>query len=829
MCKQRSVLLAVAVAAASGAAFAAEDVSMGEDVIAFYPMDDQAAGSDAHGQSIYNAVDASAFPGTVTASDTDNAFAKFDSDAPGTLIYIPGENNRIYYRNPGSIRAGSDAANGKGAMLSIASIGAEISKYHATGHTVEYFVKQDGTHSSGYSTSVQLTAGYKKVGGAANQPLRMYVPFGGGNSTSFVTSLNYYGDKVGDNPSRVDYTVPRAPGDGNWHHVALIARTDNKIDIYYDYVHMASLPTGGGSEVTGAAQTLEFFRNNMQGWVSCVRVTSRQLEVGEFLHATSRSEEWMDDFNLLAFIPCGGTAGSDVGSGCVTNVVAPSEFGGEVTLNGTAANPFARFAADQPGDTVYDGLRGKVLYRNPGSVAVGSDASDGKGAMLKFKGLGGQISQCHGSGYTLEYFIKLSGTRSTGYSATVAVYGGYANYIQGSGLALRMYTPLSPGASYAEAITCIDYCGDKPGDNVCRMDYKAQLHDDAWHHFAVVETNNEISVYFDYAYKGTFSPKGTSIVEGDVEFFRDNMQGSLSCVRVTRGVLEPKRFLRALDADSPWTDGGDAEGKMLAFYGFRDAAVGTDATQVRFMNAVDNMQYAGWAVLTTADSNPSAVFDGDAPGAAIYGGEEYPEKPFYCNPRSVAFTSETDGNSGRLYVGNELAQELVRCNTNEGYTVEFFFKMLDGNLSEWDPTLSINAGYGLGSLNVYLPYRKADKTYAFGFGSNPSDWKTVKMPDYLWDGKWHHIAVVETPVVDATAEPAVTNLEFRLWLDYRCAMPVLTHPVDRLGPSSQNALDICRNKLHAKYSCVKVTGRALTKKEFMRTKPRHRGTVIILR
>jgi len=72
----------------------------------------------------------------------------------------------------------------------------------------------------------------------------------------------------------------------------------------------------------------------------------------------------------------------------------------------------------------------------------------------------------------------------------------------------------------------------------------------------------------------------------------------------------------------------------------------------------------------------------------------------------------------------------------------------------------------------------------------------------------------------------------RLWLDYRCTMPTLTYTATNLQDVSkvaQNALDICRNKLHAKYSCVKVTGRALTKKEFMRTKPRHPDTTVIVR
>ena len=806
----------------------------GEGVIAFYPMDGQAAGTSAVGVPIVNAVEPDNWSGSVTlsADETKAPFATFDSDRPGAFIRTC-EGGALICTNARSLHVGSSDAEGVGGSLSFAGLGAEISKHHANGHTVEYFYRIDGTKVSKFCHSILVEGGYLRTGmGSAAQAIRLYAPNNAMNSA--IASLGYYGNQIGDNPCRADMTFSPAPNNGEWHHVAIV-ETNLEIRVYYDYELRGSFAFDGTKEIDSGV--VEFFCGKIQGWVSCIRVTDHALDTKGFLRAG-----FADESGTLAFYPFkDAEAGTSAVGVEIDNVIASGYWCGTVTLNADAAiNPFATFSSDSPGAYVYGGHRGGIVCRDPGSIRVGSDLlsgnSAGSGATVAFRKLGALISANRGKGCTIEYFGKVDGAKVTGYSSTVNIDGGYLKTDTGSTeQPLRLYAPLTGGST--SAVGSLNYYGNSS----CRADmtFSPAPNNGEWHHIAFVETPAlEIKFYYDYVQQGSFSFNGTKkVLTGDASFFCDHLQGWMSCLRVTDHVLDPDEFLFA--TAHPITPIKDAD--VAAFYTFKDGAVGSSAASVKLLNEAAPLLYNGTVDLSTSGTtNPSAVFDDDAPGSAIYGGEEYPETPFVTNVRSIACSSETDGNSAKLSVST-IKSRLFEAHAT-GFTIEYFFKFTDGNIAEYDPCFLVWAGYlnnsGVaGSFNVTFPVTKSNNRLNYGFGTSAAEgqMKQVTLPSSPIDGKWHHLALVETPVVvNDTVSPAVTNWHVSVWLDYRnvdsgtgyyniANSPTVT------ASASGTGIEICRNKHHCKYSCLKVTTRPLNRKEFMRTRPRLRGTVIIVR
>lgn len=617
----------------------------GEGVIAFYPMDGQTAGTSAVGVPIVNVVAPDSWSGSVTlnADVTKAPFATFEAGRPGTFIRAC-EGGALVCTNAGSLHVGSSDAGGVGGFLTFAGLGAEISKHHANGHTVEYFYRIDGTKVSKYNFSIVVEGGYLRTGtGSTAQPFRLYAPNAGMDTA--IASLGYYGDKVGDNPCRADMKFTPEPNDGGWHHVAFV-ETNLEIQVYYDYELRGSFAFDGTKEI--ASGVVEFFRDRIQGWVSCIRVTDHALDARGFLRAG-----FADESGTLAFYPFkDAEAGTSAVGVEIDNAISSGLCCGTVTLNADdAIKPFATFSSDSPGAYVFDGQHGGIVCRDPGSIRVGSDLPPekklGSGATVAFRSLGAAISASRGRGCTIEYFCKADGKKVTGYSSTVNIDGGYLKTATGSVQPLRLYAPLSGGAT--SAIGSLNYFGDKVGDNPCRADmtFSPAMDNGEWHHIALVETPDlEIRFYYDYVLRGSFAFDCTKrVLSGDASFFCDHLQGWMSCLRVTDHVLEPDEFLLA--TARPLDPIEDAD--VAAFYTFKDGAAGSSAVSVKLLNETDPIHYSGTVSLSSAETaNPSAVFDDDAPGAAIYGGEEYPETPFATNVHSIACSSETDGSSALI-------------------------------------------------------------------------------------------------------------------------------------------------------------------------------------
>ena len=790
----------------------------GEGAIAFYPFADADAGTSAVGVPIANSVSTGDWSGSVVlnADSSINPFATFVADRPGTFIY-ESEGGKLICRKARALRVGSGSTDGKGGVLSFAGLGAEISKHHTNGHTVEYFFRVDGTKVNSSAPPVVVEGGYLR---ASAQQLRLYAPLNSANITKAICSLGYYGDNIGDNPCRTDMTFSPAPNDGQWHHVALV-ETNLTIQIYYDYELRGSFSFNGTGLLDSG--TVEFFRNYMQGWVSCLRVTDHALGKNGFLRASST-----DETGAIAFYPF---ADADAGTSAVgvpiINSVSPGDWSGSVVLNADSSiNPFATFVADGPGAFVYAGEGGKLICSKAGALRVGSTKSDGSGGTLSFLGLGAEISKHHTNGHTVEYFFRVDGTKVKSSTPPVIVEGGY---LRASAQQLRLYAPLN-SENITKAICSLGYFGDNIGDNPCRADmtFSPAPNDGQWHHVALVETNLTIQIYYDYELRGSFSFNGTGLLDsGTVEFFRNYMQGWVSCLRVTDRALGSKEFLRAFARAIDPIEGND----IAAFYTFKDGASGTSAESVSIINDADPLKFAGNVNLsTTVGANATAMFDDDVPGMAIYGGEEYPVTPFATDVKSIACTSDVKGSSATIVIpsiGDRL-QEAHRT----GFTVEYFFKFTDDNIAEYDPCFRMNVGYGGGAFNVAFPVRKTGNVLQYGYGDVAAEGKrkAVTLPSSPIDGKWHHFALVETPViVDASVSPVVTNWQVSVWMDYRNVdTGTGCYTITNLTTPTGNGIELCRAKHHCKYSCLKVTTRPLGRREFMRTKPRPQSGVLLI-
>ena len=137
-------------------------VSADPDTLAFYPFDDGAAGSSAAGATVNSVANPQMNSGTVTVSTEATASATFSADMPGKYVFI-GEQYAAtpIYTNPASIHVTSEVSGSSGS-ITFTDLGAALSKHHARGHTVEYFLKMDDSSFAEMSSHFLCEAGYKQ-------------------------------------------------------------------------------------------------------------------------------------------------------------------------------------------------------------------------------------------------------------------------------------------------------------------------------------------------------------------------------------------------------------------------------------------------------------------------------------------------------------------------------------------------------------------------------------------------------------------------------------------------------------------------------------------
>ena len=541
--------------------------------------------------------------------------------------------------------------------------------------------------------------------------------------------------------------------------------------------------------------------------------------------------------DTIAFYPF-----KDVPAGSFTASVA------DATSDGTAGPATATrgtvsantvFSSDAPGRYIYSGSnrhKSSLICTDPGSLRLGSGAcnKDNLSGSLTFPGAAKALSQCHDTGSTFEFFFKMDAAdKSFRWNYQTLVNIGYRYSGDGAMHPVRTMIPYpqSPEADDPYNLFRASYWGegDGPykGSNITLPNKVAgftSLNDGKWHHFAQVEKNSGDAVsvlfYIDYTLVYTISMSSANVTAEsyDSSVVTIAPQGgswnaTISCVRFSRGALDAKEMLYA----------GDREGyedDTIAFYPFRDGDAGNSCVgSGKALNDVSPVSYPGAVTLSTdSTANPSATYDAEVPGMYIYSGKRTMQsKPFFVSPGSLHFTSDDNGKSASVSF-SDLASAVSKCHST-GATVEFFVKFDDGNTASWEPSFRAFFGYVVNGeerdFRLYLPYARSEayrRTMVFSFNEYVSGMgesyfcQKELSADFTADGRWHHVAIVETPAANGKADVEV-------WFDYaRCGKIT----ADSVVENSLKSLNIGRNVQHAKYSCVRVMARPLDVGSFLR-------------
>ncbi|MBQ2628645.1 MAG: LamG domain-containing protein, partial [Kiritimatiellae bacterium] len=526
------------------------------------------------------------------------------------------------------------------------------------------------------------------------------------------------------------------------------------------------------------------------------------------------------DSDTIAFYPfCDGSASASA-VGTVTNAVDAENYAGTVISKGT--NPTIVFDADAPGSYIYESGQASaaILSESPQSLNIGSGAASESSATITFSGVAEELSNHHDAGFTVEYCFRLSSENDIpNLACTFELKCGYT--YEDTVYPLLVYLPCKDAYTIRYGLNT--YASSAIGGFYGKIELGAAisskltypLNDDRWHHFAVVEkktsSGHSILFYLDRILLKTHDLPDTVSCNamasgGALKLARDGVAGKFACVRCTKRALEPEEFLVASERKPC---GFDSD--VLGFYPFDDLADGESAAGRTVFNAAQPMLSP--CTVTTNSSSSVAEFSSEGPAKYVFVGEEYGATPCYTNPCSVFLSSSQADDSGTL-IFDRLGTELSKCHEN-GHTVEWFFRFTDDNFlaSSSSASYYCRAGYLLGGTVkpncLYLPFRmdySEGRQFRFSLGYY-SDRCLTKDLDYQpTDGLWHHIAIVER------TESASTNLE--LYVDYALQGSVV---VDGFQEESDDRdLELVRNALHGKFSCLKVTKRALSTSEFLR-------------
>lgn len=813
------------------------------DTLGFYAFMDAEAGASAFSGSAVatNSVSDSTISAATITRGKDAYDATFQAVRPGRYVYEsshPGA--AVIAINPQSlhIESGKSGEGNKGSRLTFSDAGATLSQHHDTGFTVEFFMLANpGERWYRYNHQMYLSCGYRDLADDTFKSMAYFLPYAANSYYVGYSSAeqNLYKSQMYYDGMEGSFT------NGVWHHVALVERivgSATHFETYIDGVKGTdyTIDTSNVSiETMSSGGAFQIGYGNLTAAISCVRFTKRALTADDFMWASDSPPQSAGEGAFAFYSFAGSTVGESAVGTTLVNSVMPGTCDGSVTLDGTASSPFAVFDDDAPGRYVYSKKYGTLICERPKSIHVWSTSTDGKGGTLTLGSIGTELSRHHASGHTIEYFCKLDGTKCNAWAQSLNVNGGYKKPKATTTSPLRLYFPKS-GSAVNEGICCLDYYEDDPTKNPCRTDFmvSAAPNDGNWHHVALVETTDlKIEFYYDYVLQGSFDLGSVGQLTGnsDFVFFRSKLQGKVACLRFSDRQLDADGFLRAYPREAEVI-----QKDVAAFYTFKDGDSGSSAKGVSLLNDA-NLFLAQGVASVNSDAAAKVCFDSDCPGMAIYGGEEYPQVPFVTNPMSIAVNNdEKAGKSGTIRFQG-LSKTLYDAHKT-GFTIEYFFEFIDGKIEQWDPSYKINAGYLNGAdkatFNISLPLTTAGTQYLYGFGFDQSQGqKSASLPGVLWDGKWHHLAYVETPVVDTTSDPVVTNWAVNVWIDYKNhgESYIVSNIVASASAIDLNApgLELCCQKQHCKYSCVKVTTRPLGKREFMRTRPRNMGMSILVR
>ena len=438
--------------------------------------------------------------------------------------------------------------------------GKALSACHASGYTLEFFFRMnpgDGWRKWDYQ--VRIDAGYKKADGGAACPVNVGILYGESSKTfraacSSWTEGPYTGDAIN--------VAGKVPGftsfaDGKWHHFAAVGKPageDVLLEFFIDYVKMSSILLDHAvvrAEANGGSYVMIGYDRAWASAIAGVRMSSRPRAPAEMLHAgnlPTLSSDTVAFFSLKDVE--GGT--SAAGTGIVRNDVDLSAFPGRVSIDANGVNAFVRFDASGPNRYVFDGVRtrdSKPLVESPGSLHFSSD-STGMSGMLELLGLGTRLSELHGTGSTLEYFIRYEDARAASWDPCLLYEAGYR--VDSADKDFRVYMPLATGATFSRSLYCSFGAQDAQGAVKASADLPFDfLTDGKWHHVAVVETpvssgRASMSVWVDYRQYSSIEADAAQISDSKaVQFCRHRLHARYSCIRVKSRPLAADEFLHA--------------------------------------------------------------------------------------------------------------------------------------------------------------------------------------------------------------------------------------------------------------------------------------------
>ena len=492
------------------------------------------------------------------------------------------------------------------------------------------------------------------------------------------------------------------------------------------------------------------------------------------------------------------------------NAVDAQAFPGTAARCESDSTSAVTFDADSPGAAVYSssGLGAELLCEDPQSVCLSSARTDGGdcGGCLSFEGVGNELSRHHDTGFTLEFFFRMKPTDVWHkYASTFELDAGYlvppSAYSQ-----FKMFFPCDNDERFRYGFGSYSSGVVSGSANV-----GGRLDDDKWHHLAFVQTaDKRLRFYFDGSLRLDGGPipsdQITCVERTDksvaLRLGMDALCGKFSCVRLVARELEPADFM-AVSSRKP----EDLDAETVAFYPFDDGRAGSSAVGTPVCNAVAPLDLQGTVSLSAVDG-AAVTFDAEAPGRYVFKGAAYRATPYYVNPGSLRMTADVAG-SGSVSFSN-LATELSKHHDG-GYTVEYFFKMEDSVFSRYTSCLSFESGLvnekgNESAFNLFFPF---DMSYGGGrqfryswYNSNYPPSTSQTLPYDPWGNGWHHVAVVED------------GGKVGVFVDY-----VQYGEVSYASTKEQadgKHLVFGNGCHHGKYSCLKVTKRALSSDEFLR-------------
>ena len=544
------------------------------------------------------------------------------------------------------------------------------------------------------------------------------------------------------------------------------------------------------------------------------------------------------DSSILAFYSFkDGAAGSSAASASLANAAAPSSLEGTVTLYSSDASAAAAFDADAPGARIYSSYRpsAELLCVAPQSISISSDlGAVAKGASISFANASTELSHHHATGFTIEYFFKIENGASWNAYAAKANLSIYKDASSDTTKIFSLYLPCED----AKTVRCGVGGYSNGKEMYARNANLTAVNDGKWHHVAIVQTTGGANGYLEVWYDRTryinvavpVSLSRTEVDDGKALSLACNaFVGKIACVRMTARALDKDDFMYASKRAQTVNDDG-----VLAFYPFDDGTVGASAVGTNAVCDAVNPVHSPGHVVKANSGTPSITWDADRPGTYVYAGKRA-HKPIYVSPGSIHMTSGTTGASGTIkFYG--LGKDLSASRTN-GHTVEYFLKLDDSNFTGYSPSLSYSAGYffnGESSLgfNLYLPFAMvADyangRQFRYSLGAYNGGHATNRNLAYdLWNGAWHHVAVVQSnSVVAGEGGIETTNRSVSVYID---GVDYNSISFDGIADVSSGNFELGNCVHHGKYSCLKVTNRALSPDEFLvATDTKRKGVVII--